>query len=540
MEKKLHLLLLGVFAIMGTYKIANAGFTYGAYVERFNIVDDCTLKSNVVATGTQQNAIAVWGNYVYVVYYNTANNVCISRNTQWGSGSWKTVVLPVKYTTRTTSDGSVIWDSHNTPNIAISPNDGRIHIAYNMHAAPMRYVISEPGAAWVDDWQFTSSQFQSVRHSLEYNGPTIYDVTYPRFILGNNNNLFMMYRVGGSGNGDTYWTKYNDNGYWNTPTLLIDGRSSNAGTYAGDNNRCAYFNEVQFKSGKIYLTWCWRENPDPDSNHDLMFAYSGNGGVSWKNSSGQTLSLPIRLTSPVKVVDIKPGSWNWDYINHNGCAVDGNGNVHTLLRIDGGWYYHCKGIKDYWGNYSWSTSWAFYMGGDRPKLYCDRTTNTLYAVIRNHGGDLALWGAKSSTNWTDWTHLNTESTGTYTSTCNSYMYWDGNLMLTAAVGSDHSLSCIRWWTSYVKSAEVEDDDSMSDLSDELELSPNPTDGPFNVKMNIEGASVLSIYDMSGKRLYHATQYESNYKVQPNLESGLYLVKIKDKENKEHTRKLLVK
>ncbi|MBB3696647.1 BNR-4 repeat-containing protein [Flammeovirga yaeyamensis] len=522
--KKLSLTLL-IFLLSFT------AFSQSASYSTSTVSTQCWTTNPVIATATQQNSIAVFENFVYVVFYNSDRYLCISRSDNYGNGGWKTIQLNHRYEKR-----NGVWDSHNTPNIVISPIDKRIHLSFDMHKRDLRYMLSWANTATISNSEFTASRFSSVRNYLEANKTKITDVTYPRFFVGRNQHLFFMYRKGGSGNGDTYMVKYNNDATWGKPFEIIDG---NIGTHNGSGSRCAYFNDVQFHAGKIHLTWVWRETSNADTNHDLMYAYSGNDGVSWKNSNGEYLSMPMNLNSPgLKVATIPT---NTGLINHNGCAVDGDGNVHTVLRINGG-YHHYYGIKGSDGKFNWSSRTVATFGGDRPKLYCDRSSNTLYLMVRS-STTLRLYATVSNNkNWNQWKEIKSFS-DKFSSTTNSIINSSGNKLTTMAVSSDARLQVVHWALSPSSNARTLGVTEESLLEDKkIRIYPNPTSSSFTIDFGqIENAEVL-IYNQLGQRVYQDDVSERSLRLSKGntFSKGIYLINFIDKSTlKVYQEKLVI-
>lgn len=420
---------LTLIALLFICLINNAQATYSKSI----ISTECWSENPVIATATQQNALAVYKNYVYTAYYNTDRYLCVSRSDNYGQGNWKTVVLSHRYEMR---DG--IYDSHNTPNIAISPKDKRIHLSFDLHFHDLRYIISGENLAVASDNDFVAAGFSEVRDYITSNQTTVTSVTYPRFIVGLDSTLLFSYRSdGASGNANSYLTSYKNDGYWNTPTKIVDGKT---GTYTGVltdiATRCAYYNDFVYKGGVLYLTWTWRETPDGATNHDVMFAYSEDNGVTWKNTNDQPLSLPMHLNSTdLKVQTV---AQNTGLSNHNGCAVDASNNVHALMRMGTG-YKHFYRLGTQWQSKDVSTGESV---GDRPKLYCGDMTNTLYLVLRRTS-TISLFTSSSVDDWSTWTKLESIN-DSYMSTCNSFISSDGKTLRTMAVTSDNELHLITW------------------------------------------------------------------------------------------------
>jgi hypothetical protein len=141
---------------------------------------------------------------------------------------------------------------------------------------------------------------------------------------------------GGSGNADSHFFEYKK-GAWiiNDPASgkFIDRRWS-----GGDKTLNAYPHGLVIKNGRRYVTWCWRDTPDPKTSHDLCFAYSDDQGKSWKNNEGEIIGMlgdrPITADSPgVAVIRIPPGM---RYQNSGSLAVDDYGGIHVLCRDENG------------------------------------------------------------------------------------------------------------------------------------------------------------------------------------------------------------
>jgi len=80
-------------------------------------------------------------------------------------------------------------------------------------------------------------------------------------------------------------------------------------------------------AGNIYFAWVWRETPEYESNHDLNFAKSTNGGVTWERFNGMPYDLPISKagengdTNSIAQI-ILPIPQNYSLINQAGMCLD--------------------------------------------------------------------------------------------------------------------------------------------------------------------------------------------------------------------------
>lgn len=353
------------------------------------------------ANGINDNAIIHYGSYQFVTYYNSSGQLCLSRRLISG-GTWKKIT----FTSLTMTDP----DSHRTPNVGISPNDGRIHIAFGHHVDNLRYIISSANAATVADASFVSSLFSAQRNYLK-SGETLTQVTYPAFVVGKNNNLLMIWRAdGGSGNANNYIAEYIGT-TWSSKRKIIDGK---VGTYApsGETHRNAYL-KLKSDGTSLFLGWNWRETPDSTTNHDLMFAHSADNGVTWKNSANSTVTVPMHLTTTgVKFWTL---DYAWGLINGHGQVYDKSGNIHLVARhhetstSTTRRYWHYKRIGTTWTQNQLPSSFSV---GSTPQLLVDPVTDTLY-VILSASSKIRIYSApKGTNNWGTWTDAFT-STNTY-------------------------------------------------------------------------------------------------------------------------------
>ena len=75
--------------------------------------------------------------------------------------------------------------------------------------------------------------------------------------------------------------------------------------------------------GTIHLGWVWRRTPDVGTNHDVCYARSTDGGLTWTTSAGKPLALPITDATCEVAVHIPERS---DLINQTTLAADDQGH----------------------------------------------------------------------------------------------------------------------------------------------------------------------------------------------------------------------
>ncbi|HMR20400.1 MAG TPA: BNR repeat-containing protein [Sphingobacterium sp.] len=139
-------------------------------------------------------------------------------------------------------------------------------------------------------------------------------VTYPEFYKMPDGNVLFLYRDGASGSGNLLLNKYDvKSGQWSRlQSNLI----------SGEGQRNAYWQAFVDLKGTIHLSWVWRESPDVASNHDMAYACSKDGGLTWQNSKGVQYELPITAANAEYAVRIPQQR---ELINQTGMSADDNG-----------------------------------------------------------------------------------------------------------------------------------------------------------------------------------------------------------------------
>lgn len=349
------------------------------------------------ATGPDhaQDAVMIFEDKVYVAYYGRGGELKIARKPLAGC-VWTTVTLPYTQTDP---------DAHRSANIAVSPNDRRIHVIWGLHADTFNYIVSNiDNAVDVSDAEFDADLFEPRRDHLSA-GDDLGRVTYPRFIVGNSNNLLVFWRRGGSGGGDTYVSEYRD-GSWSGQRAVIRGTSGE--DFEGSTSRNAYLNTVTFNGGQLHMTWTWRETSGAASNHDLMHAYSTDNAVNWMNSFGTVVgtsgpaSFKINLNSDVMFQLVRNGT----VANQCGQTMTSDGRVHVIHKYNDGYQYHRWGPDA--AENDWTAALDIGANGGRPRIYAG--PNDSLWVVGTNGNRIRIYAAaRGSDNWGTWTRVHETS-----------------------------------------------------------------------------------------------------------------------------------
>ncbi len=385
----------------------------------------------------QQEALITHDGYQYATWYHNSpsdEDIYISRRSLAGT-TWETfdTGFGLENGDGTASTSNKEWDSHNVIGLGIS-GDGRIHLSFDHHDHPLRYATTNAGVATSAGGTWNSSIFGAERDSLNVSSSTVSRVTYPRFTNVGDDIVFT-YRERGSGNGDVRIADYDSQtGLWSS-TRFVNKGGTGSGTYDDVNNnpstrRNAYHNGFHTDStGRLHTTWTWREGTQ-DGNHDIMYAYSDDKGVTWRNNDDVivgTNSSPITLNSSgIEVVDLDRRQ---ALLNQQGQIVDANGGVHALMfhRTPGHSLtnspFSDKNNSEYFHYYrdpqngNWDVK-AFPAGtkvGSRPRISAD-SNGHLFGLF-TEGSDLVIAGAeKVLGGYDDWEILHVDNTYNYSGT----------------------------------------------------------------------------------------------------------------------------
>ena len=257
-------------------------------------------KVGVGHSGTSVNAAIFRNNSVvsdinnnvqYVSYYDSEGYVVLAKRSL-GSDEWQTGRTPYK---------GNINDGHNVISIMVD-GDGYLHVAFDHHNNKLNYCRSvSPGSL-------------TLTEKLPMTGDDEELVTYPEFYKLADGDLLFVYRSGGSGRGDLVMNRYDTSSrkWERLHDVLIDG----------EGERNAYWQLCVDAKGTIHVSWVWRESWLVETNHDLCYACSHDGGKTWEKSSGEKYTLPINKDNAEYAWRIPQSS---ELINQTSMGADGDG-----------------------------------------------------------------------------------------------------------------------------------------------------------------------------------------------------------------------
>jgi rhamnogalacturonyl hydrolase YesR len=226
------------------------------------ISDTAWAGSSVNVVANIRQALFTESRTQFAAFYDTDGTMVLAKR-GLGSDTWET--------RRSQYKGNVT-DAHNSISLVVD-GAGFVHVAWDHHTNPLNYARSvAPGSL-------------ELGPKMAMTGERECKVTYPQFFRLADGDLLFLYRDGASGRGSLVLSRYSTvAGKWSVvQPNLIDG----------EGKRSPYWGMTVDRKGGLHLAWIWRDSPDVGSNHDLCYARSVDGGVTWTRSDGSALKQPI-------------------------------------------------------------------------------------------------------------------------------------------------------------------------------------------------------------------------------------------------------
>jgi hypothetical protein len=236
----------------------------------------------------RKNSLTSFNNIQFIAYYDDNGYIILGKRDLTG-GNWQVQKTQYK--------GDVA-DAHKTINIIVD-GDGYLHLAWNHHYSQLNYCKgTEPYSLSLTDMQPMTGKDEN-------------SITYSEFYRLANGNLLFFYR---DNVGNIVVNKYDiaTKKWSRLQSNLISGQG-----------RSPYWQAYIDSLGNIQVSWVWRESSDIATNHDLCYAVSKDGGITWETSTGKKYTLPITASNAEYAVHIPQNS---DLINQTSMSADNEGH----------------------------------------------------------------------------------------------------------------------------------------------------------------------------------------------------------------------
>ncbi|RZQ61493.1 BNR repeat-containing protein [Amycolatopsis suaedae] len=359
----------------------------------------------------QSDAILTHAGYQYTAWYTANRNAVVARR-HLPAGAWEKAVLPHKLT---------VNDSHNVISLGISPTDGRLHVAMDVHDTRVFYVKSEAGLVSAPASRaWSTARFGPVQRTLD--GAELGGISYPQFVVTPERRLQLSYRTGRSGNGTNELAEYDG-----TTWRKLGRWSSAGGSWTGPNGvtsttRNMYLHGLTYgRGGRLHAAFTWREgnsgvlcNSGGLTNHDTGYVYSDDRGRTWRRNTGQvagtTGGSPVGVAANLVVDPLGP---NHGLMNQESQAVDSTGAPHTVISYVPGRFTQCvtryAADRTRWGRtfHLFRTPAGSWVKREVP-IQPNATGRTRAVFDRDDNIYLIMpfgriVSASKASNWTDWT-----------------------------------------------------------------------------------------------------------------------------------------
>lgn len=266
-------------------------------------------QTSVNTTVFRNSPLVTVGDRQYITYYDAEGYVVLGRR-RLKSDRW---------TVRRTSYRGNVQDAHNVISMGID-GEGYLHLSFDHHGHPLRYCRS------------VAPDSLELGPLEPMTGTDEQDVTYPEFYRLADGDLLFAYRSGASGRGNMVLNRYDTaTRRWSrVQDVLIDG----------ENQRNAYWQLYVDAAGTIHVSWVWRETWMVETNHDLCYARSHDGGQTWERADGTPYTLPIRAGNAEYACRIPQNS---ELINQTSMSADDEGYPYIATY----WRDSCSDVPQY-------------------------------------------------------------------------------------------------------------------------------------------------------------------------------------------------
>lgn len=369
--------------------------------------------NSINVTVFRKNSLVSFKDTQYIAFYNKDGFVVLGKR-RVGSENWSLQQTTYRGNTK---------DAHCTISIMVD-GDGYLHLAWDHHNNALNYCKSiAPGSL-------------TLTAKLTMTGINESKVTYPEFYKIADGNLLFFFRDGGSGNGNLVINKYDirTQKWTQIQSNLIDG----------EKKRNAYWQACVDKAGTIHISWVWRESADVASNHDLCYAASKDGGLTWEKSDAEKYILPINAATAEYIYRVPQKS---ELINQTSMDADENGEpyiatywrepndsvpqYHVVFKANGTWQTQNLGFKK--TAFSLSGKGTKRIPISRPQIVVwnkKGTTNTAVIFRDEERGNVVSVALNNDMKTNVWTikNLSTTSVGSWEPTYDTAL-WKEKKML---------------------------------------------------------------------------------------------------------------
>jgi len=271
------------------------------------------------------DCVSVVNGYIFFGWFKggmTNRKLMLSRK-KIGSGNWVTIEFPHKNTL--IQPGNKWGDSHRTISVGVSAVDGTVHIYYDHHNDPLKYIVSKQNKAFAPDNEFNLNAFEDTRGYLAQGQPVT--ITYPKITHNDVGELMVNYRKGSAVGGNEMVHVY-DGLEWTRNKQVTRGGGL---PHVPVEERNYAYGVPYFNNGNVYYAWSVRWAAKKDQgilNEGVYLAKCGPTMTSpWEDPNGVQHTLPIQDYSPF-LIDLPDSNAGKGSSGGPGLVVSEDGDVH--------------------------------------------------------------------------------------------------------------------------------------------------------------------------------------------------------------------
>lgn len=284
-------------------------------------------KNSVNTVIFRKNALVSLDDTQFIAYYDSTGNVIVGKRK----------LLENQWQLQNTGFTGNVKDAHCSISIMVD-GEGYLHLSWDHHGHPLRYAKS------IAPFGLDFGPKENMTGQNEAN------VTYPEFFRTPSGDLLFMYRDGASGRGNLVINTYH--------TASKTWKPLHKNLINGENRRNAYWQSFVDAKGVIHLSWVWRETPDVATNHDMCYARSKDGGITWETSKGVPYTLPITAATAEIIYAIPQKS---ELINQTSMFADKDSRPFIATY----WRDADSNVPQYRLIYKWKGEWKSQTPGQR-------------------------------------------------------------------------------------------------------------------------------------------------------------------------------
>jgi len=278
------------------------------------------------------DCFTVANGYIFYGWYKggmNQRNLMLSRK-KIGGNQWKTIQFSDKNTLivdpKNKQGPKTFGNTHQTITVAVSDNDGKVHILFDHHNSSLNYIVSKKDIAFAADNNFKLSNFEAKRNTLTDRQKLT--ITYPEINKNNKGELILNYRRGNSHGGNEFVHVYSD-GKWSKAKNVVQGYQS---PIPANKNNYAYGSPT-YGNGRFYYSYSVRWNNNNAFNEGVYIAEAGNRlDGNWKAvGENKTYAPPIRNYAPF-LIDDPATDKNIGSSGSPAFAVNDNGDMQVAYK----------------------------------------------------------------------------------------------------------------------------------------------------------------------------------------------------------------